>query len=85
MLLPLKGALAKVKFLIFLILFLCIILVSTHVLDKQIDEMLEEEGMPNGVARLVCQLFLVAGWISRRCLCRYHFLLALVYLSAEAL
>ena len=55
MLLPLQGALAKVKFLIFLILFLCIILVSTHVLDKQIDEMLEEEGMPYGVARLVCQ------------------------------
>ena len=55
MLLPLQGALAKVKFLIFLILFLCIILVSTHVLDKQIDEMFEEEGMPNGMARLVCQ------------------------------
>jgi hypothetical protein len=28
---------------------------STHVLDKQVDKMLRNKGVPDGMARLACQ------------------------------
>ena len=58
---------------------------STHVLDKQIDKMLRDKGVSDGMAYPVCECALVAGWLSRLCLCCCHLLLALVDLSTEAL
>ena len=57
-------------------------IMSTHVLDKQIDKMLQEEGMTDGMARLVSHRRAVVGSGSRLCFC--HLLLALVDLSTHA-
>ena len=56
---------------------------STHVLDEQIDKMLGDKGVPDGMARLVSHRRAVAGSGSRLRFC--HLLLALVDLSTEAL
>ena len=33
---------------------ICVFIVSTHVLDKQIDKMLHNKGVPDGMAHPVC-------------------------------
>ena len=33
----------------------CIFIMSTHILDKQVDKMLRDESMTDGMAHLVCQ------------------------------
>ena len=53
---------------------------STHVLDKQIDKMLGDEGFPDGMANFLGNRGSVAGWCSRFSFC--HLLLSLVYLRA---
>ena len=55
---------------------------STHVLDKQIDKTFQEEGMTDGMARLVSNRRAVVGSCDRLRFC--HFLLALVDLSTQA-
>ena len=37
------------------IIFVDVFLMSTHVLDKQIDKMLRDEGMPDGMSNLFCK------------------------------
>ena len=54
---------------------------STHVLDEQIDKMLQEEGMTDGMARLVSNRRAVVGSCDRLRFC--HFLLALVNLGTQ--
>lgn len=55
---------------------------STHVLDKQFDKMLRDEGIPDSMTRLVGKGRAV-GYSSRR-LCFCHLLLTLVDLGAQA-
>ena len=54
---------------------------STHVLDKQIDQALRDVSMPYCMTHLVCKSALTVGWSRFLCLC--HLLLTLVYLGAE--
>ena len=58
-------------------------IMSTHVLDKQIDKMLQEEGMSDCMACLVSNRRTVIGSGGRLSFC--HLLLALVDLSSHAI
>ena len=58
-------------------------IMSTHVFDKQIDKMLQEEGMSDCMARLVSNRRTVIGRGGRLCFC--HLLFALVDLSTHAI
>ena len=59
-----------------------VFIVSTHVLDKQIDQTLQEESMSDCMARLVSNRRAVVGSGGRLRFC--HLLLALVDLGTQA-
>ena len=63
-------------------MFVLRFVMSTHVLDKQIDKTLRDEGVPDGISNLICKSVRVTRRYRLLCFC--DTLLTLVNLRTQA-